>query len=317
MANIEKFTKYFLNPEHYKKITSNKSNNKLADAYLDLLIQIWTNDYNNNFSSENIEKILYLEQIFNPKIFNNNNQNYYSGNFLLLFMETLHKELNKPNNTINQINQFYNQYDYNSTFNSFVVNFQNNHKSIISDLFYGMYNGMRQCLNCLTIIHNVQIFNILTFSLNEVQLFNNNFQNEVNILDCFTYYQSTKFNNGENQIFCNNCGFMANSSNCSKLLIGPKVLIINLILGENIKLKYEEYLYIKNYIYYENSPNYYHLTGIVTLTDNYNYIAFCKSFVDEQWYKYINEEVISSSFEEANNTGTPYYLFYSDIQVSA
>ena len=328
LAHIEKLTKYFLNSENYKKITSNKSNNKFSFDYLDFLTNLWINN-NNICSSENIKHALNgLNPLFNNNIQINYNYNY-SDNFILLFMEMLHKELNIPNytnNTLSQNNQFFNpcfnQYDYNSTFNSFAINFKSNYNSIISGLFYGMYNSMMQCLNCQIIIHNIQILNILTFPLSEVLLLKNIYNmslsefNEVNILDCFAYYQNNVYDTGENQIFCNNCRSMANSLKCKKILISPKVLIINLIKGENIRLKYEEYLYIKDFLFYQASPNYYQLNGIVSLVNN-NYIAFCKSFMNGEWYKYNNEEVIGSTFDEARNTGTPIYLFYTYMKVNS
>ena len=45
-----------------------------------------------------------------------------------------------------------------------------------------------------------------------------------------------------------------------------------------------------------------------------HFIAFCKSFGNQQWYKYNDAIVDPSSFEEAKNTGVPYILFYSYIK---
>ena len=110
--------------------------------------------------------------------------------------------------------------------------------------------------------------------------------------------------------------------NKSKLIIGPNVLIINLNRGKglqfDIKLTFGEYLDIKKFIYYDESPSYYELIGIVThfgpSSMGGHFIAFCKSFVDQNWYKYNDAMVDISSFKEANTTGIPYILFYSMIQ---
>ena len=45
-----------------------------------------------------------------------------------------------------------------------------------------------------------------------------------------------------------------------------------------------------------------------------HFIAFCKSFVDQKWYKYNDAMVNNSSFQEASTTGVPYILFYSYIK---
>ena len=51
----------------------------------------------------------------------------------------MHNELNtiKSENNFHQINPN-DKYDYNKTLNNFVLYFQQNYKSIISDLFYGL-----------------------------------------------------------------------------------------------------------------------------------------------------------------------------------
>ena len=55
--------------------------------------------------------------------------------------------------------------------------------------------------------------------------------------------------------------------------------------------------------------------GIVTY-NNSNFIAFCKSFIDHKWYKYNNENVENSSFNEAKSTGIPYILFFSSSKLN-
>ena len=43
--------------------------------------------------------------------------------------------------------------------------FKSNYQSIISNLFYGMYNLMMKCLNFNILKHNIQCYNILIFAL--------------------------------------------------------------------------------------------------------------------------------------------------------
>jgi len=45
-----------------------------------------------------------------------------------------------------------------------------------------------------------------------------------------------------------------------------------------------------------------------------HFIAFCKNFIDGQWYKYNDTQVNISLFQEARSTGVPYILFYSFIK---
>ena len=65
----------------------------------------------------------------------------------------------------------------------------------------------------------------------------------------------------------------------------------------------------------DDIPSEYKLFGIVTYFGPSSmaghFIAFCKSFVDGNWYKCNDSMVTPSSFHEAKNTGVPYILFYS------
>jgi ubiquitin C-terminal hydrolase len=248
-----------------------------------------------------------------------------NSNTLVIFMlEIMHNELNKPNNN-NQVNEIgiQNQYDYETTFNLFKNYFFNNYNSIISNLFYGMYNSMMTCYTCNATTHNVQCFNILIFPLEEVRKYKNKLNNTVDIIECFEYYRKKDYMKDSNQIYCNNCNSMSNCVNKTELIIGPNILVINLNRGKglefNVKINFEEYLDIKNFIYYkEASPSFYELIGIVThfgpSSMSGHFIAFCKSFIDNQWYKYNDTQVNISSFQEAKSTGVPYILFYSFIK---
>ena len=110
--------------------------------------------------------------------------------------------------------------------------------------------------------------------------------------------------------------------NCINLIVGPKVLVINLNRGKglqfDIKLDFDEYIDINEFIYFKNSPCKYQLIGVVTHFGpsgmSGHFIAFCKSFVDNKWYKYNDSLVSPSSFPDAKNTGVPYILFYSAIE---
>ena len=159
-------------------------------------------------------------------------------------------------------------------------------------------------------------------ALEEVRKFKRSQDNVVTIRDCFEYHQ--KFDNmmGQNQIFCNKCKQMSNIVNNTSLIVGPKVLILNLnSRGKgsqfNVKLNFDEYIDIDEFIYFKNTPNKYKLIGVVThfgpsnMSDHF--VAFCKSFVDGNWYKYNDSIVSLSNFQEAKSTGIPHILFYSAV----
>ena len=144
----------------------------------------------------------------------------------------------------------------------------------------------------------------------------------VTITECFEYYQRPEYMTGQNQIYCNRCKQMANSVNSTSLIVGPKILIINFNRGKglqyDIKINFDEYIDINPFIYYKNTPCKYQLIGVVThygpSSMSAHFIAFCKSFVDNYWYKYNDSMVSLSSIQEAKTAGVPYILFYSVIE---
>ena len=185
-----------------------------------------------------------------------------------------------------------------------------------------MTNSMMKCLCCNSTSHNIQCFNILTFPLEEVKKFKGYSQQVINIYDCFDFYQKQDFMTEENKINCNLCRRLSNSINQTKIIISPNILIINLDrerrIKDDIKLNFDEYLELKNYIYYPESPHFYELIGIICLLDssdmNEHFIAFCKNSENIKWYKFNDEIVKESNIIEALNFGVPYVLFYNYIK---
>jgi len=320
MAHIRKLTKFLLNFQNTNEMDGNKY--KLTKSYKEVLDNLWLNDkinnYLNYYSPDNFKNII---SKMNP-LFAGIQAND-SKDLVLFMLETMHNELNEPNKNIQEnAAGIPNQYDFNITFNMFKHYFAKNYNSIMSNLFYGMYNSMMTCLNCKVTTHNVQCYNILIFPLEEVRIFKNRTQNMVNIIECFEYYQKTEHMRGENQIYCNNCKTMADCNNITKIIICPNILVINLNRGKglefNVKIEFDEYLDLINFVHFKETPSFYELIGMVThfgpSSMSGHFIAFCKSFIDGQWYKYNDSQVNLSSFNEAKSTGVPYILFYSYIK---
>ena len=316
MAHIKYLTKYLF--DNSNSISANKSKYQLTNAYTEVLKNLWQNNnikyYSPIYFKDTISK---MNSLFAGVQVND------SKDLVLFLIETMHNELNKPNkNIFHKISSIPNQYNYEIAFNLFSEYFTKNYNSVISNLFYGMYNWMMKCLNCNIVTHNVQCFNILIFPLEEVRKFKNRANKIVDIKECCEYYQKYEYMKGQNQIYCNNCNLMSDSCNQTKLIICPNVLVINLNRGKglefDVKLNFGEYLNIKEFVYYINSsPTNYELIGIVTCLGpsimSGHFIAFCKSFVDHQWYKYNDAIVNLSSFSEASTSGVPHILFYSKI----
>ena len=317
LIHVEKLTKYLLRPEKMQIIQGNKNKYKLTDAYLGVLINSWLNVNINNYSPNYFKQVI---SDMNP-LFQGVQAND-SKDLIIFLMENMHNELNIPLNNPNlqQNNIVINQYDYKQSLESFTKYFIDNFRSVISNLFYGLFDSIMKCKNCEAESHNIQCYNILIFPLEEVRIFKQRPQNIVSIEECFQYYEKRDTMTGANQIYCNKCRQNSDSINYSKLITCPNILVINLNRGKglqfDIKIDFEEILDVENFLKKSNGiPSEYKLFGIVThfgpSSMAGHFIAFCKSFIDGNWYKCNDSMVTPSSFHEAKNTGVPYILFYS------
>ena len=321
LAHIQRLTYYLLNSETKKKISSDKIKYKLTSAYLTVLENLWQNKKIKYYSPTQFKDVISEMNSLFAGIQAND-----SKDLILFLLETMHNELNVENNNINiqdnYVDAMQAQYNYELTLKNFWNYFREKYNSIISTLFYGMFNSIMCCQNCNVVLNNVQCYNILIFPLQKVKEYKMRMENIVDLYECFEYNQRPDLIGGKS-FYCNNCRTMVDNVNTTKLLYGPKILIINFNRGRglefNVQINFPEYIDISNYVYYkDNSPTFYELVGIVThfgpSSMGGHFIAFCKSFGNQQWYKYNDAMVDPSSFEEAKNTGVPYILFYSYIK---
>ena len=313
LSNIPKLRIYFLK----NKLKINKARqNRLSSSLLTVFENLWENKSIDYFIPQEFKNII---SKMNP-LFEGVQAND-TKDLLLFILETIHNELNEIKTKI-QENEGYNPTDYNFVFYNFCQYFKNNFNSIISNLFYGMNNSMMTCCSCNSTTHNVQCFNILFFPLEEVRKFKRYQKNIVNLYDCFEYNQKQEFMMGDNQISCNQCYRMANAIIQSKIIISPNTLVINFNRGRgliyDIKVNFPEYLEIKNFVYYVQSPHYYELIGVVTHLGGSDmsghFIAFCKNSENNKWYKFNDAIVTESSFQEVISFGVQYVLFYNYIR---
>ena len=148
--------------------------------------------------------------------------------------------------------------------------------------------------------------------------------NSVNINDCFQYNEKMEYFTGENAMYCNNCKQQLPASYCTKLYTGPDTLIIVLNRGKGIefkvKLEFYEDLNLMNFIQYQQTGYMYKLIGVVTHMGESgasgHFIAYCKSPIDLQWYRY-NDDIVTKVIEfkkEIIDYAMPYILFFKKIK---
>ena len=158
-----------------------------------------------------------------------------------------------------------------------------------------------------------------------MQNFNYNIQNinSVNIYDCFEYNQKLEFFTGENSMYCNNCKRQMPASYNTLLYTTPEIMIIVLNRGKgiefNVKLEFSEELNLKNFVQYKDFGYLYNLIGVVTHLGESgasgHFIAYSKSPIDDQWYRY-NDDIVTKVHnfkKEIIDYAMPYILFFKKI----
>ena len=316
-SNIGRLRTYLLNKGFYKNLENEKDNNKiLSFALAEVLKNLWEKLEQRFYAPENFKKVISEKnQLFKGIAAND------PKDLIIFLLQTIHKELNNPPNNKIINNIIPNENNLIEVFNYFVNDYNNNNKSIISEEFYGYTNSSTICGICNYEINNVQIINILFFPLEEIRKFKNNKHNNVSIIDCFEYYEKI---DTYPSFHCNCCKRECQAYSQNKIVFSPKTLIINLNRGKglefNVNIIYEEYLNLKKYIYFENSPNYYELIGVIchlgSNDEGGHFIAYCKNSENCEWYKYNDQFVTKCYFDEVKNAKLPYVLFYSFIQTS-
>ena len=128
-----------------------------------------------------------------------------------------------------------------------------------------------------------------------------NLQNNIsiNLHDCFEYNQKIKCF----YMYCNICKNQLPASYRTFLYTTPEILIIILNRGRgiefNVKTEFTESLNLYNYVERKETGYMYKLIGVVTHMDesgaNRHFIAFCKSPINNKWYKY-NDNLVSEVF---------------------
>ena len=293
LTNVEQLVKYFLsNREEIRK----KNNKHLfSNALLEMIENLWENK-----SIEYYSPIYFVDMILNQKI------NFNSEELIKFILDNLNKELNKAKDiNLDYKNVFYD--DFESYYQNSEKDYNKKFRSIISDIFYLKYDSEITCFECGKEYHDIQLKNILELSLEDVKKCYNKNKKFIYINECLKCYKK------QNLIKCNKCNFDKAKGNINILLKIPKVLIISINIKKNSenKLQINDEINLNDCFYNKEKKYKYELRNIMAYLEKDNYIAYCKSFVDNKWYEYFDSKISEKCPREAKNKGTPYLLFYS------
>ena len=363
-CHIEKFVNFF---KYNSQIINLQQqiiyyNSYLFTSFKNLIENLWPsnkeylinkyihqNNTNKYFSpNEFYKKISNMNEMFKPKYKNT------PKDLITFIIITLHKELNKAkenNINNNNINLNIDERNRNNMRQNFCMNFVNENKSIISDLFYSMEEIISQCNNCHSIKYNYQTYFYLDFPLDEIfelkkksnenrisMPFENNIVNNymnastdnnlnffvinsVNIFDCFSYYQKINNLSNKNKMYCKFCNSNSLFSYKKNLIVLPQILIIfiNRKFDLNLKFQFFEQINLQNYLEFKNTGFNYKLIGVVA-SNNENeeedhYIAYCQSPIENKWYQYNDDKVytVINFDQQMLKNSKPYIIFYQKM----
>ena len=186
-----------------------------------------------------------------------------------------------------------------------------------------------QCQECQIIKYNFQVYSFLEFPLQQVNqfcynngkrpLFNNDGTNpDINLYECFDYYQKIDLMNGDNQMYCNICNQLGDSLYSSTIYSSPVNLIINLNRGRGAvyecKVNFPEQLNLLNYVTFKDGFTVYQLYAVIChlgpSSMSGHFVAYCRNRTDNKWYLYNDGMVSLCSKKYQYQDGMPYILFY-------
>ena len=338
LTHIDGLVDYFKYDPQIEEVKQNHQN--LSSSFKTLVDNLYPDNLTSNRYAPNDfkEKISVMNPLFKGIAANDAKD---LVNFIIM---TLHNELNKKDEIPDEnkdLPQNPDQSNKEQSYLSFENEILREHRSIISDLFYGINRNETQCCNCGKNIYNYQTYFFINFPLEVVrqyraQKMSNNMMfpmnqmnqlnsNEVDIIDCFENEERITTLAGENSMYCNGCRQNAPSNMRTVLITGPEELILILNRGKgkefDIKLNFTENLNLYKFIEKKETGYKYKLTGVIThlgeSSMSGHFIAFCIDQTNKKWYKYNDsmvDEIKDFEKEVVNNSNImPYLLFYHKL----
>lgn len=302
-------------------------NNQLFPVFREVLMELWNTSNIFPYIPINFKTRLgEMNPLFKGPYPND------AKDLLTFILMQIHEELNNPSN--NNLNENYInnnieiQKNKKLMFNNFRNNFMNNYRSIISDLFFGIIYSKSECNFCKINLYNYELFNFLTFPLENIlqykkriNNYNNNYNYSISIEDCFQYSQlTTKLNN----YYCIHCNRICQCDFTTYVSILPNIIVIILERGvenqSDIKITFEENIKLNNYVEFLKDDCMYELIGVVTYyrkdSNNGHFVAKCISPIDGKWYLYNDSKVKEIGYFNKDEfyEGYPYILFYKKFR---
>jgi len=337
LSNSDKLTEYFLKDYKYEP----KNNKKImSNVYYNVIKDLWNREnHNKSFSPNEFKEKLSQENPLFAGIAANDSKDLI--NFLI---ERFHNELNivknengmQNNNNLNYEVTQNDQLNEQKMLEIFTNEFKIKYNSIISNLFYGLLETKSQCQQCKYIKYNFQVYSFIEFPLERVNQYcfmtgkrynyvmNSNKNPDIDLYECFEYYNNLELMTGDNQMYCNICNCNCDSLYGSLLYSTPNYLIINLNRGRGAvyecKVIFPEQLNLFNFVTFKNGNTVYELYAVIChigpSSMSGHFVAYCRNRIDKKWYLYNDAFVNMCQSPNEYQKGMAYILFYQVLSSS-
>ncbi|CAF0786761.1 unnamed protein product [Adineta steineri] len=235
--------------------------------------------------------------------------------FLVFLLDTLHEDLNqttrprieelKPENykTDRQLAE--------ATKHAFHLH----NKSIIIDLFYGLFKSTTICLSCTYNSIRFEAFVIISVPIPPLR--------QCSLDDCLDLFREFEHLRGEDRYECSHCKRLSEKKRRLDIWELPKIFIVHF---KRFRLQQAHYIKNETLIRYPTSnidfsrwsqtpsPSKYSLVSVVNHFGSMNsghYTSYCND--GKQWYYCDDQSIRSADTRELEHNVNAYLLFYSSI----
>jgi ubiquitin C-terminal hydrolase len=335
IGNIEVLCKYFYIPNQDNNFVSNIEKSPLSFIIHRLFLHFYPlseDEKTKSYKPEAIKRFLSeINCVYKSQKKRNPNELF---SFIL---DTLHNELKKPPK--DELKNPNNVFNKNDVIKTGIKNFQNCDISKISAYFNWFEIKDTKCTQCNQTMYSFHTYHMLELDiLNTSKMIKNNnnnlySDNSITLYDCLSYYQSRKNNL---KVYCKSCHKITIVNCGSKIFSNPNIFVFSLNRGLNngnfddnltdISFQLYEQIDLGNFVEQNNKVSkQYELKGIVSISRRLkNYVTFCKSPVDNNWYSYDSENIgpthinyILQEHDSSKETDyIPCILVYQLVQLS-
>ena len=307
LSNIKKFFSFYLNPKEEEKILLKSKQDPntpyLSPSLLEFLYNLWKSP-KNVYSPNEIHKVL-------KQLMKNNYNSSDPGYLISFILKQLNKELNIKE-VVNKDEDPYEHYNKDECLQKFMTLRQKNSNEILNN-FFSVLMQKKRCNKCMKysfFFQNSPVINIYLEGSGKFKL-------KENVKSLLIENERKKFND-----YCPFCRSNQENILNQDIYVTYSIIIFNIKRknNSNITFVYPDKFdgrWVINYAY--DLPNYQLISVIKAIPDlknkRYDYIAYIKSFIDNNWYEYTREKIeIVKDIKEMNDGYNACLLIYHEIK---